>query len=270
MHCGQYPDIKLDYATIYSIFIDYLSMRSPTELLSDAIALYKAHAKQFFLIYLIPALAAVAFSLYFGDVEGREGMESVIAVPFALLLAVVNIFMGIAMIKFISEPETTSVQSAYGFAKHMFWRYLWVTILAVLCIIGGLILLIIPGIIFSVWFSFSYYVALLEDKRGADALRASKAYVKGIFWKVFGRLFFVIFITLVVAFAFGFVMGLLGQGEEGNKIAIVVQQLLGFVIVPITVAYTYYLYLDVRSRTTPQSEPVNEVSAAESETPDTV
>ena len=54
----------------------------------------------------------------------------------------------------------------------------------------GLILLIIPGIIFMVWYYFSSYVNVLEVNKnnGLEALTSSKELVKGRWFKTLWRL----------------------------------------------------------------------------------
>jgi uncharacterized membrane protein len=68
----------------------------------------------------------------------------------------------------------------------IFWRYLGTSILTFLTIIGGLILLIIPGIFWAVRFSFSPIV-VIDTKLGPVAsMKESWAITKGQFWKILG------------------------------------------------------------------------------------
>src|SRR3989338_6978781 len=64
-----------------------------------------------------------------------------------------------------------------------FSKYFLVTMVTALAlvaiIIGGFIFFIIPGILFAIWFSQTYYFILLENKSPADALRASKRLTEG-------------------------------------------------------------------------------------------
>ncbi len=48
------------------------------------------------------------------------------------------------------------------------------------------LLLLIPGILFSVWWAFGTYIAMDTTLTGMDALKKSKEMVKGQFWKLFG------------------------------------------------------------------------------------
>lgn len=54
-----------------------------------------------------------------------------------------------------------------------------------LAVFGGLILLIIPGIVFMLWFVFAPIIVVLEGRSSVAALRRSKMLVKGYFVKTF-------------------------------------------------------------------------------------
>ena len=56
-----------------------------------------------------------------------------------------------------------------------------------LIIAGGLILLIIPGIFFSLWYSQTLYLVLEKGIGIKNALKESKKMVVGKLWKLFGR-----------------------------------------------------------------------------------
>ena len=65
----------------------------------------------------------------------------------------------------------------------------------------GLILLIIPGVIFAVWFALAMYILILENKGIMESLSKSKELVKGHFWTVFGyNLFFGIVMLIISGF----------------------------------------------------------------------
>jgi len=78
------------------------------------------------------------------------------------------------------NPEFVEIFDEYK----TFWRYLGVSILWPLTVLGGLLLLIIPGIIWLVRFSFSP-VIVIDNKIGPiAAMKESYAITKGNFWKV--------------------------------------------------------------------------------------
>ncbi len=66
-------------------------------------------------------------------------------------------------------------------------KFLLLSIVLGLIIIGGIVLLIIPAVIFGVWYSFSTFLVLDKGMGIKEALRTSKMMVKGKFWKILGR-----------------------------------------------------------------------------------
>lgn len=73
--------------------------------------------------------------------------------------------------------------------------------LAGLIVLGMLLLLIVPGIIWSLYYSFFVYVVALRGLSGKKALDYSKAIVKGQWWRVFGYLFVIEALSAVAGLA---------------------------------------------------------------------
>lgn len=84
--------------------------------------------------------------------------------------------------------DETGVKESLGLALGRIRAFLWLFSLVGLIIGGGYGLLIIPGILFTVWFFFAQYILAAEDTRGMDALLKSREYVRGHGWAVFGRI----------------------------------------------------------------------------------
>ena len=77
-------------------------------------------------------------------------------------------------------------------------KFFLVGLLNMLIVFLGLILFIVPGIIFAVWFSFSRFVLIKEGLGVKASLKRSKELVRGRFWPVLGR-YLVLFIVLILA-----------------------------------------------------------------------
>lgn len=84
---------------------------------------------------------------------------------------------------------------------------IWVTILVGLVIVGGLVLLIIPGIIFAIWFAFGSYAMILDGRRGTAALKYSKQLVAGRWGEVFWRLLAPSFAFIIIMFVLQSILG---------------------------------------------------------------
>lgn len=97
------------------------------------------------------------------------------------------------------------------------WTLLIATmIIMLICLLGLTLLLIIPGIIFSVFWIFTVYVVILEDKSFFQAMKYSKKIVEGRWWKTFGIIilfgFMAVLVTLILTGILGIFYLITGQG----------------------------------------------------------
>lgn len=118
-----------------------------------------------------------------------------------------------------------------GAAIRLFPIWLVATILVAVAVIGGLFLLIIPGLWLAIMFNMYTPVIAVEGKSPVAALKRSFDLVKGHFWETVGFLLIVglvggaagqlfqlvaipMFVTGEASFAFGlaFAIGVVGQG----------------------------------------------------------
>ncbi|MEX1038580.1 MAG: hypothetical protein WDZ96_06985 [Acidimicrobiia bacterium] len=142
--------------------------------------------------------------------------------------------------------------SVVGAAIRLFPLWLIATVLAAIGIIGGLLLLIIPGLWLATMFTMYTPVIAVEGKGPVAALRRSFELVKGHFWETVGfllivglvggaagQLFQLIAVPMLMtgqtSFAFGlaFAIGVVGQG---------------LILAAIAVGTTTW-YLNLRART---------------------
>jgi hypothetical protein len=112
----------------------------------------------------------------------------------AVISAVANLYLG--------RPVTAMDAIRHGFRRLL--PLLGTSILMYLAIFGGMLLLIIPGILFALWFGLSQHVVVIEGIAGPAALGRSKKLVRphlGTFL-VLGIILFVIFAALQLGAAF--------------------------------------------------------------------
>jgi len=109
---------------------------------------------------------------------------------------------------------------------------IWLEILAGLLILAGYLLLFIPGIILTVWFSFNIFVLLNENKKGRLALRRGRALVKGYFWPVAFRIFALSFLFALASLTLSLIPFF---GSIGSMV-------LGLFFLPLFSIYTYLIY----------------------------
>ena len=112
-----------------------------------------------------------------------------------LFAIIIGLWSRVALFSAVKN-QTFSIKQSLADAWPKIASFFWISLLTGLAILGGFILFVIPGIIFSIWFGFSVYVFIFEDVKGTSALRRSKELVKGYWWPVFGR--FLVF-TVIAA-----------------------------------------------------------------------
>jgi hypothetical protein len=90
-------------------------------------------------------------------------------------------------------------------------------VMVVLVVGVGTILLIIPGILFYVWFSLSAQAIAIEDRRYVRAMGRSRQLVRGSWWRVFGILLVISLVTgIALELVQGIVTALLGVVGAGS------------------------------------------------------
>jgi hypothetical protein len=148
---------------------------------------------------LIPAAAMALLGVIPGTFAVMTGILSLAVFAASVIVGLwVNVCLIQATAK-IYLAEKLEMAPIYNQSWNKIWPFLWVSILTGLFVFFGMLLLIIPGIIFSVWYAFATYANVLENTRGRAALSQSKALVSGKWWSVCWRF-------LAVYFIYGFVV----------------------------------------------------------------
>lgn len=211
------------------------------DLLSKAWERYTANWQLWVTIVLPVAIAQlitgyVALTLAPGkpaSPEITQATETMVALGIlGLVNALLGVFAYVALLVAISK-NIAAFQEAYREALRFVLSYIFIALLTALAVFGGFILLVIPGIIFMVWFSFAPYVLINEEKRGTEALSRSRELVRGRFWQVALRLL-VIGAILVLLSLLNVIVPVLGS---------LVGLLIGY---PLGAIYMYHLYMSLR------------------------
>jgi hypothetical protein len=139
--------------------------------------------------------------------------------------------------------EDAGVEQSYRFGFHRLGSVLVVSVLVGLATIGGLILLVIPGIYIGVRLCVSVEALVVEGRRGTQAMRRSWELVGGHWWHAFGAL-------LVAALLTGLVNTLITApfGATGWFAQAVLAAIATTITLPYGVLVGVLLYLDLRAR----------------------
>ena len=121
-------------------------------------------------------------------------------------------------------------------------------ILIMLVILGGLILLIIPGIIFMIWFIFAAPIVVLERVSYARAMRRSRELVKNHWWRIFISVLFVVVLIQIVINGTPFILSYPLTAVGLNEYSFGISFILMLIFYPLQVIFPVLLYYDIRIR----------------------
>jgi len=239
-------------------------MNSASDILLQSVRLYKTNAATIggYLAWLLLPFAG----LILVDLVPNEETAAVLGIFLVLIQIVLSIWISLFLIRLVQDlsknikPDVPELQRKI---RGWIGPLLIVTVLTTLSIIGGLLLLIIPGIMFFIWFSFAQISVVLDGKRGMDALSHSRSLVKGRFFKtawmvLSGPIFSLILYTLILATIVATISLLTGQNldaalAESPPAWIIVIDMLGqlFILLPILLIYHVLVYEEFKK---PRSE----------------
>jgi len=113
---------------------------------------------------------------------------AVVNIATTILAFVINVVLGIGLIKIalsFCDERKPAIGTLFD-AWDCFWRYVGAMILYGLIVLGGLILLIIPGIIWAIKYSLCYYFVIDKGLGPVQAIKASGSTTMGVKWELFG------------------------------------------------------------------------------------
>lgn len=116
-----------------------------------------------------------------------------------------NAFIAIGFIQIflrISRGQQAEYNDIFGGAKY-FWRFVGGSILYGLIVLGGYLLLIIPGIIWQYKYSMFSYLIVDKDMQPMDAIKESGKIMYGFKWKLFVLQLLMVLVILAGALLLG-------------------------------------------------------------------
>ena len=158
------------------------------------------------------ALGVLTF-LNTSDFATESLAQTVLSVIATIALFLFTIVVQVAVIYAAlkhSKGETLTIKQGITWATNNFFGWIWLVLLTGLVIMGGWLLLIVPGIIAAVYVAFSQYVFVDEGGRGLAALQRSRQLVYGKFasvvWRMFVMTLFLVALYVPVAILAGLIL----------------------------------------------------------------
>ncbi|OGK09556.1 hypothetical protein A2767_06010 [Candidatus Roizmanbacteria bacterium RIFCSPHIGHO2_01_FULL_35_10] len=238
-------------------------MKKPQELLRESWQIFSRNWKTYIKILLysrlfyFPALLITGLLILLFSLILRPDRQSdlfdlpkiiTLGLPFLLFLIFVILAETCTIITqliFFYSPESyTGLTDLYKKSLRYVWPMLLMSGLGGLMIMGGIMLFIIPGIIFLVWFSFSRFFLLFENKKVYESLDASGRLVKARFWEIFMR----ILTVYLLFYALTYLPLLIRSGTIKLILAIIILLVLN----PLVNIYLILLYKNAKELETVQ------------------
>lgn len=243
---------------------------SVTDLIKQTFRFYTQHFGLIlkYLLFVIGAWLLIVLNSGIGfNISAFETLNGQrVSIVISLLLQVVFLIISyIVLLAFkrgmahiVRGTLPTSVFKEILQTRKIFWKAIGVSILYGLAIISGSLLIIVPGIIFALWFYFSRFAVILDNQRPMEAMKFSKKIVTGRFGAVLWRLCAP---TLIYVLVFGSISwAILTPGEyfwasTGNVpvyiLTAALTTIFNFLIIPITTITPILLYEHLKATPEP-------------------
>jgi hypothetical protein len=224
---------------------------SPTSgVIGEAWDLYKAHWRHLltfsFVVYLTVAIVGALLTAaltWFG------------AILAAFISLVAFFWLQGALVKAVDDVRDgradLSLSETFEAAKARLGAVAVAGILAGLGIIIGLILFIVPGLVFMTWWAVIIPVVVLENKSAGESFSRSRELVRGHGWGVFG----VIVLVILLLIGFQIVLSLILSPVADWLQGFLSQVLSGTLTAPFTTSVLTLLYFRLRAAKEPAVAP---------------
>ncbi len=240
------------------------------DLIKSTWSVYSAHWQKFATILVIPLTLSFVINVILFLVEYFGAHLAwywwlIIGILTAVIMLAFFILYFLSYVAQFLLLQDLSQAVTFGNLKSLLLKvkpYFW-TILAVSAVYGllsvfGFILLIVPGVIFMVYYGFTIYFVIFENKKFEGSFGLSRDLVRNYWWAVFGRmilgmlivyLFYLLVggIIALVSFLLTHFAGLTIDKNGSNLLYSLLSIFIGLVVGPITIIYTYNIFQSLRA-----------------------
>ncbi len=225
-----------------------VSLPGAIDILRQSLFLFKQRLGVFLGIIIIPVLLLsflreykTLLSFFSSNISDSKILFFVLLV--ILPFVIVYVWGKVALLYAIKDSqEKIGIAESYRRGWSKILSYLWILILSGFITFGGFLLLVVPGVVFAVWFSFALFVLVAENLKGMDALLKSKEYVKGRWSSVFWR---ILFISAIFLF-FAFISGVVLHFFDFPFVEIIINFLISLFLIPLVSIYLFLLYKNLK------------------------
>jgi hypothetical protein len=229
--------------------------RDLSALLSDSFALFRRHFWTFLAVSVavVVPVNAIVLGIGLGQFTGGYGSTPTpasTAVPALVRLLVVTPLVAVMVLDALLEiaaGRTPRASKAIQSGLDSFTKVFWPVLIAVLCEAATLITVIVPFVLLVRWF-FVPQVVVMENKRGADALRASWELTRGFAWRVAGLVLVVQLLFVLAGALVATPLAALAKSLNSEAVELAANTLAETIVAAPLGIFAALLYFDLRSR----------------------
>ena len=210
----------------YKEVLDYLAMKKEVAfggVLGDSWNLFRSKFGLFALIaFVFSFIPTVAYGLFVGkstvaDAIANQSTREVVreilfVVPGSIVVWILSLLVSLSVIFVLNNEKKKGMtfgDAVKGGAGFLIAGIL-VSLLLVVFLIPLFILLIIPGLIFAIYWTFSFNALVIDKTSVRKSLTKSHEVVRGRWWKVFGYVFLLSIIIAIFSGITGAIFGAFG------------------------------------------------------------
>ena len=185
------------------------------QIIDHALRLYRENFARFIAITAMVTVPIGIMSMLVAVPLKGAPAAGLVAILIAALLSIVGQSLcNAALLKTISESylgNDVSIGQAYKFILPKLFTVIWAGIVYSLVVGLGIVLLVVPGILFMMWYSLMVPVIIIENRKTMPSASRSKVLVSGNLGKVFVVGLVAIIMAIVLNSVFQFAGGFLGE-----------------------------------------------------------
>ncbi|NMB48416.1 hypothetical protein GYA13_03140 [Candidatus Kuenenbacteria bacterium] len=233
-------------------------LEGPTDLLVSAVNIYRQKIVKILALYGIAVLSfvplAVVFGLYWLMGDGMDGttraiLQTVLGVAGIISLFCVvfyNIAVQAAVYLAPESAESEKIMELFKRGRSLAGKYFLVSFLVGIFTLLWTLLLIVPGIIMSVYYSFAGLCLIYEGYRAGKALKRSKELTKGYWWAVVGRSLFLGLLVWLFMMVFSIPLWVVDENSVVADIWSWVVNLVSYLVAPVGMIYSYLIFKNLQ------------------------
>jgi len=240
-----------------------MALKSFGDLFGESFNDYKKHFTLFikvsFILYFIPTLIFGGVYLWYALINpGNTFMLQLLDNLTGIISAIFSMLLTFTIIKILLVKRTKkelNVNEALIEGSQHFGKGIILSIILGIALLFLYLLFIIPGIIFSIYWAFSYYALITDNVGVRKAMSHSKKVVEGYWWTVFGYNLLqglivgaISMILLVPVYIVTIILGVFANNLHlMGAVTLIMTALVQMIILPFTLTFMEKFYLALQA-----------------------